>query len=313
MSGANTPTYSVVVPVYNGAENLRELHVRLRDTLDQTGHRYEIIFVDDHSQDDSWQVLRELHALHPHVKALNLTRNFGQHAATLCGIAHTSGAMVITLDDDLQHPPEELPKLIQALVEDESTDVMIGIYDIKRHNWIRNVGSRVLARLNSAVPQRDPLLKLTSFRIMRRAVADNLLRFTKESPRIGQLILMSTQRVKNIQVRHAPRARGVSGYSWSRLTKDALDNIFSSSTAPLRFVVYVGLLSSLSSVLLVGFYLYRYFGQGISVSGWTTIIVTQLFLFGILFLSVGIIGEYLIRILREARKAPLYAVRERLD
>lgn len=305
--------YSVVIPVYRSAATLPQLESRLRAVFEAADLSYELVLVNDNSPDASWSVLRELHAQHPNVKVIDLARNFGQHPALLCGLAHAGGRFIVTMDDDLQHPPEEIPKLIEALRSNPDADAVIGSYEVKQHNWFRNLGTWVINWATSRVFCKDPGLKLTSFRIMRREVVLHLLRFSVDGPRVGQLLLMSTARIRNVAVRHAPRQVGRSGYTLARLIKDFLDNILGNSTLPLRFVVYLGFISSGSSFVLLLVYLIRYFAHGVSVPGWTTIILLLLFFFGLLFLTLGLIGEYLIRILRETRKAPLYAIREVLE
>ncbi len=307
---ASHPHISVVIPVYRSAATLRELCRRLRAVLEPLTTAYEVILVNDASPDESWQVLCALHAHEPGIKAIDLARNFGQHAALLCGLAHAQGDVVITMDDDLQHPPEELPVLINALTRAPDVDVVIGAYTVKQHSWFRNLGTAVIHWATSRIFNKDPRLRLTSFRILRRSVVEQVLRFSTDSPRIGQIILMTTNRICNVPVRHAPRAQGRSGYTFARLCKDFLDNVLGNSTLPLSFVIYLGFGSAAMSFLLLAWIVYKKFVRGISVQGWTTIMVLLLFMFGMLFLSLGIIGEYLIRILREAKKNPQYVVRE---
>lgn len=304
-------TVSVVIPVYRSEKSLPALTARLGDVLEQSGWDYEIVLVDDASPDGSWEVMQQMRAANARVKVIQHMRNFGQHRAILCGLRHARGDLLVTMDDDLQHPPEEIPKLHEAMAADPTVDVAIGAYEVKQHSWFRNLGTEVVNRVTSFVFGKGTGLKLTSFRIMRRRVADELLKTRRHNPRINQLLLMITDRMVNVPVAHHPRQFGRSGYSLRRLVSDALDNILSNSALPLQIVSYLGFGSSLLSFVLSLVYLYKYFFVGISVPGWTTVVLLLLFFFGVLLFSLGVVGEYLIRILREVQGSPWSIVRKK--
>jgi dolichol-phosphate mannosyltransferase/undecaprenyl-phosphate 4-deoxy-4-formamido-L-arabinose transferase len=272
---------------------------------------YEIIFVDDASPDDSWKILQQMRFKDHRVKIIQHTRNFGQHKATLCGLQYSKGDFVITMDDDLQHPPEEIPKLIETIKKNDEIDAVFASYESKQHSWFRNLGANAINAITSYVFIKNKGLKLTSFRIMRRPIVNELENARYHNPRIGQLLLRITHRITNVQVKHHPRKLGRSSYSFRRLVSDSLDNILSNSSLPLQIVSYVGFGSSLLSVVLSLYYLYKYLFVGIIVPGWTTIILLLLFFFGILFFSLGIVGEYLIRILREVQGFPKSIIRKK--
>ncbi|MGA1825569.1 MAG: glycosyltransferase family 2 protein [bacterium] len=303
--------YSIVIPVYKSAECLSELYDRLTKVFKEISSCYEIIFVDDASPDDSWKIMQQLRYKDQHVKIIQHTRNFGQHKATLCGLQYSQGDFVITMDDDLQHPPEEIPKLLEAIRNNDEIDAVFASYESKQHSWFRNLGANVINAITSYVFIKNKGLKLTSFRIMRRPIVKELENARYHNPRIGQLILRITHRITNVQVKHHPRKLGRSSYSFHRLVSDSLDNILSNSSLPLQIVSYIGFSSSLLSILLSLYYLYKYLFIGISVPGWTTTILLLLFFFGILFFSLGIVGEYLIRILREVQGSRKSVVRKK--
>ena len=306
----STVELSVVIPVYNAADCLDELFERLTAVLEDVCPDYEIILVDDASPDESWKVMKALREREPRIRLIQHMRNFGQHKAILCGMAYARGKLVATMDDDLQHPPEELPKLLDAIRTQDRIDVVMGAYVLKQHSWFRNLGTKTINAVTSHVFNKDSDLKLTSFRIMRRAIVRELMKYEIDCPRIGQLLLLTTNRIANVPVRHDAREHGRSGYTLRRLVANALDNILSNSSLPLQIVSYMGFACSFLSVVLGMYYLYKYLFVGISMPGWTTIILLMLMFFGILFFSLGIIGEYLIRILREAKRSPRSAVRE---
>ena len=307
-----SPHVSIVIPVYRGSKTIEELYLRVKNVFDlQIRKEFEIIFVDDASPDDSWEVMKKLRERDNRIKIITFARNFGQHPAILCGMRYATGEFVVTMDDDLQHPPEEIPKLLNDIINNEDCDVIIGKYVVKNHNLLRNFGTFIINKATNSIFDKSNDLRLTSFRVLRKNVVADILQFSTESPRIGQIILQVTNKIKNVDVVHSPRKVGKSGYTFSKLIKDFLDNIISNSALPLKFVTYIGVFSFVVAFLLVLVYLYKYFFVGISISGWTTVILILLLCFGFLFLSIGIIGEYLIRILREAKKLPQYIIRKK--
>ena len=173
---SNAPYYSVVVPVYNSAPTLRELVHRLRRVLFQQGAGFEIILVNDGSKDTSWKIISEMAEQYEEVQAINLTKNFGQHNALMCSFSFVSGQYIITIDDDLQIPPEEIPRLIET-IEGADHDIVYGVYGEKRHSAFRNLGSRfvqLVYRMSFNCTK-----TVTSFRIIRREIVDRILGYEK--------------------------------------------------------------------------------------------------------------------------------------
>lgn len=303
--------YSVVVPVYNSERTLEELYSRVRETFEnKIGEEFELILVDDSSKDGSFSMMEKLRRRDTRIKIIQLSRNYGQHCALLCGISYAEGDFIITMDDDLQHPPEEIPKLISEIISHDELDVVIGEYASKKHGIIRNLGTYMSNLVTSHVFGNDPNLKLTSFRIMRRFVADNILQLNVSYPRIGHLLLLVSNRIGNVTVEHDRRMYGKSGYSFRRLVKDFFHNISNNTAFPLIFLRNIGLASFVFSIALALYYMIRYFAVGISIQGWTTTILLMLLFFGITLLGMGIVGEYLYRVLEETKKIPNYMIRK---
>lgn len=300
---------SVAIPVYRSETTLDRLIARLTTTLDGIGDPYEIVLVNDGSPDGSWERLIALQKTHPRLHAINLMRNFGQHSALMCAFAHCRGEIIVTLDDDLQHYPEDIPNLLRAL-EDASVDVAMGRYQHKRHSRVRNWGTWLIKQISATTLDVPKDLDLTSFRAMRKPIVDALLDFRVASPRIGLMVFAVTRAIVNVPVRHAARATGRSGYSWTRLIANFLDNILYFSSLPLRLVSYGGLTLSMISLLLGVWYLFRYFSGGITVSGFATIVLLTTLYAGVVLGSLGIVGEYLVRIVRASEQRPLYVIRE---
>lgn len=274
--------YSVVVPVYNSEHTLTELYTRLEKVFRETVQEpFELILVDDGSKDRSYQIMEELRQKDPRVKIIQMARNFGQHPALLCGFSHAEGDFIITMDDDLQHPPEEIPKLINTIRERDDVDVIIASYEGRKHGPIR------------------------------RFLVDAMLQTNTYLPQIGNLLVLSSNRIINVPVHHDARAYGKSGYSFRRLVRDLLYDITSHSAFPLLLVRDLGICSFLVSVALGIFFLIRYFLYDISVEGWTSLMLVLLAFFGITLLSIGIMGIYLMNILNESKKMPHYVIRRK--
>lgn len=305
------PLYSVVVPVYNSQKTLQELYDRVKNVFDTViKEPFELVLVDDSSKDQSFKEMEKLRLMDKRVKIIQLSRNYGQHCALLCGFHYAKGDFIITMDDDLQHPPEEITKLIQGLNEDPELDVVIGKYMTKKHGPIRNFGTYLANKVSSHIFKKDPHLQLTSFRIMKRFVVQGILERQVNFPRIGHLLLLVSNRIGNVVVEHDSRKYGKSGYTFKRLVKDFFSNILTNSSFPLVVVRDIGIISFIISILLGIYYLIRYLIFGISVQGWMTLVFLVLSYSGLILLSIGIVGDYLIRILEEAKRLPNYTVRQ---
>ncbi len=307
--------FSVVVPVYNSEHTLHTLYDRLKAVFDtQLNAPFELILIDDSSHDRSYEIMQQLHREDPRVKIIQLARNFGQPNAVLCGFAHAKGDIIITMDDDLQHPPEELPKMIDALLSDENVDVVLGKYVGRKHNFIRRFGTRVARWATSRMMGTPPDLEMTSFRVMRRFVVDAVLGLNIYHPQIGDMLLTSSNRIINVPVKHEARAYGRSGYSFRRLARDLFYDIYTHSSFPMTCVRNIGLAGALFSVLFGIITFLRYLIRGNSVEGWTSLMLIVLMGFSIVLISMGVMGTYLVNILNEAKKLPHYVVRrEELD
>ncbi len=303
--------YSIVVPVYNSEHSLEELYTRIRNVFENTIHEdFELILVDDSSKDHSYEIMKKLRAADKRVRIITMAKNFGQHPALLCGFSYCQGDFVITMDDDLQHPPEELPKMINVMNERDDVDVIIARYQGRKHNFIRRLGTRVSVYATSKMLGKDPNLEITSFRLMRRFIVDALLGMNVHLPQIGNLLVQTSNRIINVDVNHDARKYGKSGYSYRRLAKDLFHDIISNSAFPLIVVRDIGIASFLISFILGIYYLIKYFCLGSPVQGWTTLVLLITGYSGLLLLAVGIIGQYLMNILDETRKMPNYTVRE---
>ncbi len=302
--------FSVVVPVYNSADSLEELHGRLTATLTDMHASFETIYVNDGSTDDSLSVLDGLRSEATNVRVIDLYRNSGQQNALMCGFSYATGAVIITIDDDLQHAPEDIPSMFERL--NEGFDAVFGSFETKHHGLQANLGSAVIRSINHQLFHPPSDLKMSPYRLIRKDIVDIIVRSRTPFPYVTGMILSTTNRVTNVAVRHEPRPHGKSGYglrSRFRLSKNLLINY---SAIPLRIMGYVGLLASLLGLIVGSVFIARQLFVGRAPEGWTSLIVLVSFFGAVMFAMMFVIGEYLTRILSELRDAPPFAVRQEL-
>ncbi|HEY4523526.1 MAG TPA: glycosyltransferase family 2 protein [Candidatus Paceibacterota bacterium] len=301
--------YSVVVSVYKSEDSLKLLCERLTAVFHSFNSSWELILVNDCSPDGSWDVCRALALEDRRVTAINLTNNFGQHSAAMCGFAHAKGEYVITMDDDLQHPPEEIVKLAKTIKEG-GFSVVYGQYNRRKYKWYKNIPSVVLNQLISKITGSGYIA--TTFRILKRSVAEKLVNFKQHNVIVDVLIkdVVSKRDVGHVVVEHHEREIGTSSYSYKKLFLHALNMIFNYTIWPLRLGTILGLVLSALSILLGIYYLVDYFIRRVPVAGFTSLIVIMTFLFGTILFVLGVIGEYLGRIFLNINQKPQYYVKE---
>ncbi|MFO7900224.1 MAG: glycosyltransferase family 2 protein [Planctomycetota bacterium] len=302
---------SIAIPTYKSAGWLSQLVDALTETLDALDKSYEICLAEDGSPDNTWTVLRDLADQHPHVKAVSLMQNVGQARATLCALANTRGDVVVTMDDDLQHPPDQMLKLLEVLEQDREIDAAFGYFPQKEHKAYRNLGSRLIWWINRRSLGLSPDAHASSFCAMRRPVVDAVISHETRTPTLAFLVYSSTHRVAHVPVEHSPRYGGESTYTLARQLRLAADVVCNVTMLPLRLVSILGGLACLFSVAYVIYALIRYFTGTIGVPGWTTLVILVSFFAGVTLLSIGILGEYLARVFWEVRRPPLYIEREK--
>lgn len=304
------PKYSVVIPVYRSAPILPELLRRLDEFFDGNQLRHEYIFVNDGSPDESWSVLVRLKQGRDDIIAIDLMRNYGQHSAMFCGFQQATGDFVITMDDDLQNPPEEILHLIRKA--EDGYDVVFGEFHQKMHGRIRAWGSRLIGWLNYRLFDKPPDLVLTNFRLIRREVVDAVCDYHTTFPYIPGLVLMSGRTFANAKVKHMPRTVGQSGYGVKTILQLVWRIVFNYSPFPMRLLCGIGGLASLASFLLGTIYLIRNLLFGTRVPGWTTLAVLLSFQTGFILLLFAAMGEYLVRIMGETSGRKAYRIRRKI-
>jgi len=303
-------TYSVVVPVYNSAGQVGETADLIVAELESEGLRYELILVNDGSSDNSWTVIAERARAHPHVIAVNLLRNYGQHNANLAGFRESTGDYVITMDDDLQNPPDQIRVLIDEAMK--GRDVVFGAFETKKAAAYRRIGSGMIGRINRRVFGQPADLVVSNFRILRRDVVDRICASRTAYPYItGQALMYSSNR-SNVSVHHDTAKVGKSRYSTSRIIRLVLTILFSYSLFPLRAAAAGGFIFSILSFLLGGAYLIHGLVTDTAVPGWTSLVVLTAVFNGVTVALLSMLGEYVVRTLNAVSEQETYHVVERV-
>lgn len=299
---------SVVVPVYNSEGSLRPLVERLLAVFRTYGLDAEIILVNDGSRDGSWECIRTLAAAEPRIHAINLTRNYGQHNALLCGIRAARHQCIVTIDDDLQHPPEEIPKLLETL--QQGYDVVYGTPEHEQHGLWRDAASRITKlALQSSMGARTAR-HVSAFRAFHAKLRDAFAGFSGPFVSIDVLLTWATTRFMAIPVRHEPRTIGRSNYSFTKLLVHALNMMTGFSTLPLQLASWTGFAFTLAGVFILIYVIGRYLIAGGVVPGFAFLASIIALFSGAQLFALGIIGEYLARMHFRTMDKPSYVIRE---
>jgi polyisoprenyl-phosphate glycosyltransferase len=296
---------SVVVPVYRCETCLRPLYERLRKSVGEVTDSWELIFIDDRSPDSAWSTLVELAGRDPRVRAVRLSRNFGQHAAITAGLAKSTGRWTAVLDCDLQDPPEQIPRFYAKA--QEGFDVVMSRRSRRRQSGLRRIGGYLYTRLRNALLSIDVDTNLSTLSVLSRDVVDAFLK-VGDRDRHFVLILhwLGFERI-TLEIPHAERESGESSYTLRGLLRMGLDGMFFQTTKLLRWIVYAGLgvamMSFLLAVAIVLFYIVAN-----PLPGWTSLVLLILGLAGILLISMGVTSLYIGRIFEQVKDRPLYVV-----
>jgi glycosyltransferase involved in cell wall biosynthesis len=301
---------SVVVPVYNSQETLEELARRLSEVLPSISPSYELILVNDGSRDNSWEVIRKLVDRYPWLRGFNMMRNYGQHNALLCGIRAARYTITVTMDDDLQHPPEEISKLLTGL--EDGYDVVYGTPKKMPHSWWRNAFSRLTKRLLSMAMGVRNIRDFAAFRAFRTKLREAFASYQNPNVIIDVLLSWGTTRFTAITVDEIPRTAGRSNYNLIKLIQYTMVVLTGFSTVPLRIASLVGFLFTFVGIAVFLYVVAIYFLAG-SVPGFP-FLASMLALFsGTTLFALGIIGEYLARIFDRSMDRPPYIIDEQLS
>jgi len=308
-SGSKTARgISVVVPVYNSELILPVLIKRLEPALISLADPYELVLINDGSRDQSWKVIQELARSHPWVRGINLMRNYGQHNALLCGIRAARFDTAVTMDDDLQHPPEEIHKLLGKL--GEGFEVVYGYPEHERHGFLRNIASGLTKLALQKSMGAETARHVSAFRAFRTQARDAFADYHSPFVSMDVVLTWATTRFVAIQVRHDPRQAGVSNYTFGMLFRHAMNMVTGFSILPLQLANLMGFLCTAFGGLVLAFVVGRFLLYGTTVQGFPFLASIIAIFSGAQLLALGIIGEYLARMHFRMMERPTYTVRE---
>lgn len=301
---------SVVIPVYNGQASITPLVERLGQVLPGVSDSYEVILVCDGSPDDSWKVIEQLAARFTWVRGLELMRNYGQHNALLCGIRAARHEITITMDDDLQHPPEEIPLLLARL--EEGYDVVFGIPKKMPHSWWRNLTSVITKKAVDYVMGYKAIRDISSYRAFRTHIRKAFEDYRGPDLLLDVLLTWGTSRFGSVPVEESPRQHGSSNYNMRKLIKMALTLLTGYTTLPLRFASLLGFVFTLLGLFVLIYVVVSYFTVG-SIPGFSFLASAIIIFSGVQLFALGIIGEYLARIFDRSYGRPTYEILKTTD
>jgi undecaprenyl-phosphate 4-deoxy-4-formamido-L-arabinose transferase len=300
------PGLSVIVPVYNSAEILPQLAGRLELVLTHLGDRFELILVNDGSRDRSWEAIERLAAKKAWIRGLCMMRNYGQHNALLAGIRAAKYDVTVTMDDDLQHPPEELPKLIAALNDD--VDVVYAPPIKEQHGLFRDLASVVTKMTLQGAMGADTARQGSAWRIFRTKLRDAFADYRSPLASVDVLLTWGTRRFAALPLRHDPRAKGESNYTFGKLIRHSFNMMTGFSILPLQIASLIGFVFTLFGFGILAYVLSRYAIEGTSVQGFPFLASVIAIFSGAQLFALGIIGEYLARMHFRIMDKPTYVV-----
>jgi len=301
------PGLSIVIPVYRSETILPELVRRLGEVLPALARSYEVVLVNDASPDGSWAVISRLAAQHSWIHPINLMRNYGQHNALLCGIRAAQYGLIVTMDDDLQHPPEEISKLLAVL--DQGYDVVYGRPAQEQHGLLRDLASLTTKLALQSVMGAEIARNVSAFRGVRSEVTNAFSHYEGAFVSIDVLLTWGTNRFAVTPVRHEPRTLGTSGYTFRKLVTHAMNMMTGFSTKPLQLASLIGFAFTLFGFGVLCYVLVRYFLQGAPVPGFPFLASIVALFSGAQLFALGIMGEYLARMHFRSMQKPPYVVR----
>ena len=300
---------SVVVPIYNDQEVISELLRRLTAVVETLTKEYEIILVDDGSRDNSWAIMNEERAKREHVRIARLSRNFGQQNAIAAGLSLTTKDLIVLMDSDLQDRPEDIPLLIDALLADNEATMAIAQWEERKDSRMKIAVSRLFQNVSNRITDIHTMPRLGIFRVMKKSVVMELRNFPERTATAVSLLYFIGHKYVAVPLKRDARFAGKSGYNLRKMLALTFARIFSFSMFPIRMVTYLGALLCIGSMIAaLGLIIYKLVGN--VVTGWTSMMVLILFLFGLNFAFLGILGEYIGRIFLEAKQRPNYIIEQ---
>lgn len=301
---------SIIIPVYNSEQSLPPLLEQLAQVLPTLAPAFEVILVNDGSRDNSWAVIAALAPRYPFVRGINMMRNYGQHNAILCGVRQAQGDIIVTMDDDLQHPPEEIHKLLDKL--NEGYDVVYGTPHQEGHGFLRDLASQATKLALQSAMGAQTARQVSAFRAFRTIVRQSFATYHAPFLSIDVLLTWGTTRFASVTVREDERTLGVSNYTFRKLVTHALNMMTGFSVLPLQIASWIGIGLAIFSVVVLMYVVGRYVVEGTPVPGFPFLASIIGLFSGAQLLGLGIIGEYLGRMHLRLQDRPTYVVREEI-
>lgn len=297
---------SIVIPVYNSEQSLPILAKKLQEVVPQLADNFEVILVNDSSRDNSWQVIEKLSAQYDWLHGICLMRNYGQHNAILCGIREAKNEIIVTMDDDLQHPPEEIKKLLEKI--NEGYDVVYGTPEKENHGILRDLASQITKIVLQSGMGAENARRVSAFRVFRGYLRDAFADYSGSFVSIDVLLTWGTTKFTWIPILHLPRTIGQSNYTITKLITHALNMVTGFSNLPLQISSIIGFIFTILGFFILLYVVGRVIIQGSAVPGFPFLAATIAIFSGAQLFSLGIIGEYLARIHSQSMNRPSYKV-----
>jgi len=298
---------SIVIPVYNSEDNLVELCHQIFDALNNV--KYEVLLINDQSKDNSWSIIKQICTEYKQVIGINLRKNAGQDNAIMAGLNYVKGNFIVIMDDDLQHSPYDIISLYENCIKNY-TDICFGNFKRLKQAFWKNLGSWLNGKISEWLLDKPKNIYLSPFKIIRREVTDEIIKYTGPYPYIDGLLLSVTNSMIQINIEHHKRFKGKSNFNLPRSISVFLKHVTTFSVTPLRIASIIGIITSITGFVLIPYYLYEYLFNYNIVEGWTTLVILLLIIGGLILLSLGIIGEYLGRSYLNINKKHQYIIKE---
>ena len=309
---SNQPSISIVIPVYNSQDCIEALLKQIIQNLNESGIKFEVIFVDDKSMDNSWAILKKCFEKYKvNISLIKLSKNYGQDSAIMSGLKHTKNDFVVIMDDDLQHNPKYIKKLIEKVIK-SNTDVCYANFEKKEQTLLKNIGSWINDKLANVVIKKPKEVYLSPFKIISKKVIKAILQYDGPYPYIDGLIFRYTNNISQIEIPHQKRYKGKGNYNLIKSISVWLRVLTNFSILPLRLTTSLGLLSAFIGFTLAIYFIFLTINGDITAKGWPSLIVTILFIGGVQLIGLGLIGEYVGRSYLYQNKEPQFLVDEYL-
>ena len=305
------PKISIIVPIYNSASFMHKLLEAIEIEKKKNSWDLELLLIDDGSRDKSYEKIVELSKQYPYIKGFKLSKNFGHQIAVKTGLSHCTGDYVAVIDDDLQDPPSQLPHFFSYL--DKGYDVAYGIRKNRKESFLKRASYSAFYRILKSMSDIHIPIDSGDFCVMKKVVVHNMLKLQEQNPFLRGIRAWVGFKQIGVEFERHARVDGKSGYTLKKLLRIAMDGIFSFSTAPIRFITLLGMVGLTFAVLYSLWVIIGYFFRGIEAQGFATLSIIISFFSSLILISLGVIGEYIVRIYDEVRARPYVVIEETVN